>query len=250
MILDVQNVEKYYGNRGNLTKAVDNISFQVAEGEYIGIMGASGSGKTTLLNCISTIDTVTAGHIYIGGQDITNLSPKKLAQFRREKLGFIFQDYNLLDTLTAFENIALALTIIKKPTSTIEKQVRLVADQLQIGDILNKYPYQLSGGQRQRVACARAIIADPTLVLADEPTGSLDSKAARMLLDNFDLLNKTLGATILMVTHDPFTASYCQRILFIKDGRIFNELRRGMDGRKDFFDKIIEVVSLLGGGQR
>ncbi len=247
MILDVQNVEKYYGNRGNLTKAVDNISFQVAEGEYIGIMGASGSGKTTLLNCISTIDTVTAGHIYIGGQDITNLSPKKLAQFRREKLGFIFQDYNLLDTLTAFENIALALTIIKKPTSTIEKQVRLVADQLQIGDILNKYPYQLSGGQRQRVACARAIIADPTLVLADEPTGSLDSKAARMLLDNFDLLNKTLGATILMVTHDPFTASYCQRILFIKDGRIFNELRRGMDGRKDFFDKIIEVVSLLGG---
>lgn len=247
MILDVQNVEKYYGNRGNLTKAVDNISFQVTEGEYIGIMGASGSGKTTLLNCISTIDTVTAGHIYIGGQDITNLSPKKLSQFRREKLGFIFQDYNLLDTLTAFENIALALTILKKPTAVIEKQVRVVADQLQIGDILNKYPYQLSGGQRQRVACARAIIADPTLVLADEPTGSLDSKAARMLLDNFDLLNKTLGATILMVTHDPFTASYCQRILFIKDGRIFNELRRGMDGRKDFFDKIIEVVSLLGG---
>ena len=141
MILDVQNVEKYYGNRGNLTKAVYNICFQVTEGEYIGIMGASGCGNTTLLNCISTIDTVTAGHIYIGGQDITNLSPKKLSQFRREKLGFIFQDYNLLDTLTAFENIALALTILKKPTAVIEKQVRVVADQLQIGDILNKYPY-------------------------------------------------------------------------------------------------------------
>ena len=246
-ILKVQNIEKYYGNRGNVTKAVDGISFSVDEGEFIGIMGASGSGKTTLLNCISTIDTVTAGHIYIRGQDITALNSKKLSKFRREELGFIFQDFNLLDTLTAYENIALALSIIKTPAKEIDARVRQVAAQLEIEDILKKYPYQMSGGQKQRVASARAIVTNPSLILADEPTGSLDSKSSRMLLESFETLNHVLQATILMVTHDAFTASYCHRILFIKDGRIFNELNRGNDTRKQFFNKIIEVVTLLGG---
>lgn len=246
-ILSVQNIEKYYGNKGNVTKAVDQISFDVSEGEYVGIMGASGSGKTTLLNCISTIDTVTSGHIYIGGSDITTLNSKSLSRFRREQLGFIFQDFNLLDTLTAFENIALALTIIKTPSSEIIERVKSVASKLEIGGVLNKYPYQMSGGQKQRVACARAIITNPSLILADEPTGNLDSKSARMLLESFETLNRDLRATILMVTHDAFTASYCHRILFIKDGKIFNELMRESDTRKQFFNKIIEVVTLLGG---
>ncbi|MDO4288070.1 MAG: ABC transporter ATP-binding protein [Eubacterium sp.] len=247
-ILSVQHIEKYYGSKGNLTKAVDDISFEVERGEYIGIMGASGSGKTTLLNCVSTIDTVTAGHIYIGGRDITALKAKQLAHFRREELGFIFQDFNLLDTLTAYENIALALTILKVPAKTIDKRVKTVAKRLDVYDILDKYPYQISGGQKQRVASARAIITKPALILADEPTGALDSKSARMLLETFDTLNEQLAATILMVTHDAFTASWCKRILFIKDGKIFNELIRGDDSRKVFFNRIIDVVSLLGGG--
>ncbi len=246
-ILSAQNVEKYYGGRWNLTKAVDNISFDVEQGEYMGIMGASGSGKTTLLNCISTIDTVTAGHIFIGGQDITELNSKKLARFRREELGFIFQDFNLLDTLTAYENIALALTIQKRPSREIDERVRDIAEKLEITDVLKKYPYQMSGGQKQRVASARAIVTRPALVLADEPTGALDSKSSRMLLESFETLNTMLGATILMVTHDAFAASYCKRILFIKDGRIFSELTRGADSRKEFFSRIIEVVTLLGG---
>lgn len=247
-ILQVQNVEKYYGNKGgSLTKAVDDISFSVSKGEYVGIMGASGSGKTTLLNCISTIDRVTAGHIFIGGQDITSLRAKSLSRFRREQLGFIFQDFNLLDTLTAFENIALALTIIGTPVRKIDKLVHQVAYDLNITEILGKYPYQLSGGQKQRVASARAIVTGPSLILADEPTGALDSRAARMLLESMERLNQEKEATILMVTHDAFTASYCGRILFIKDGKLFNELVRGEDSRKAFFDKIIEVVSLLGG---
>ena len=246
-ILNVQNIEKYYGNRGNVTKAVDDISFEVEQGEFIGIMGSSGSGKTTLLNCISTIDTVTAGHIFIGNRDITSFSAKKLSKFRREQLGFIFQDFNLLDTLTAYENIALALTIIKTPASEIDVRVKQVAQTLEIRDVLSKYPYQMSGGQKQRVASARAIVTSPSLILADEPTGALDSKSARMLLESFEALNRELTATILMVTHDAFTASYCHRILFIKDGKIFNELIRGNDTRKMFFNKIIEVVTLLGG---
>ena len=246
-ILSVEHMEKYYGNKGNITKAVDDISFEVEEREYMGIMGASGSGKTTLLNCISTIDTVTAGHIYIEGNDITTLNSKKLSRFRREKLGFIFQDFNLLDTLTAFENIALALTIIKTPVSQIEPMVLDVAQKLEITEVLRKYPYQMSGGQKQRVASARAIVTRPSLVLADEPTGALDSKSSRMLLESFETLNSMMGATILMVTHDAFAASYCKRILFIKDGKIFNELVKGNQSRKEFFNKIIEVVTLLGG---
>lgn len=246
-LLKVEQIQKYYGSKGNLTKALDHISLEVEKGEFIAIMGPSGSGKTTLLNCISTIDTVTSGHIIIDGNDITTLSEKKLAQFRRNHLGFIFQDFNLLDTLTAFENIALALTILKVTPKEIEERIYTLASQLGIEEILSKYPYQLSGGQRQRVACARAIITNPSLILADEPTGALDSKASRMLLESLEFLNTNLEATIMMVTHDAFTASYAKRILFIKDGRIFTELMRGSDDRKAFFNRIIEVVTLLGG---
>ena len=212
-------------------------------------MGASGSGKTTLLNCISTIDKVTSGHIHISGNDITKLNSKKVAKFRREELGFIFQDFNLLDTLTAYENIALALTILKINHKEIDKRVKDIARKLNIEEILNKYPYEMSGGQKQRVASARAIITSPSLILADEPTGALDSKSAKMLLESMEDLNKNLNATIMMVTHDAFSASYARRILFIKDGKIFNELVRGNDSRKEFFEKIIEVITLLGGDQ-
>ena len=246
-ILEVQNVEKYYGNKSNLTKAVDNISFNVKKKEFVGIMGASGSGKTTLLNCISTIDKVTTGHILINGDDITKLKGNKLNKFRREELGFIFQDFNLLDTLTAYENITLALTIQKRNVHEIDKKVKDIAKKLEIDNILNKYPYQLSGGQKQRVASARAIITNPKLVLADEPTGALDSKSAKQLLETLTTLNETLDATILMVTHDAFTASYADRIIFIKDGKIFNELIKGDNSRKEFFESIIEVQTLLGG---
>lgn len=246
-VLEVKNIEKYYGNKGNLTKAIDNISFKIEKGEFVGIMGASGSGKSTLLNCISTIDRVTAGSIKVNGEEITKLKGNKLNKFRREELGFIFQDFNLLDTLSCYENIALALTIQKVQAKEIQRRVKEVSEKLGITDILKKYPYQVSGGQKQRVASARAIITNPKLVLADEPTGALDSKAARMLLENFEYLNKVMNATILMVTHDAFTASYANRILFIKDGKIFNELVKGNDTRKQFFEKIIEVVTLLGG---
>ena len=246
-VLEVKNIEKYYGNKSNLTKAIDNISFDVNQGEFVGIMGASGSGKTTLLNCISTIDRVTAGKIIINDQDITKLKGNKLNKFRREELGFIFQDFNLLDTLTAYENIALALTIQRVNPREIDKRVKEISKMLGIQDVLNKYPYQVSGGQKQRIASARAIITNPKLVLADEPTGALDSKSARQLLENFEYLNQRMNATILMVTHDAFTASYAERILFIKDGKIFNELIKGNDTRKQFFEKIIEVVTLLGG---
>lgn len=246
-ILRIEQIEKYYGSKVNLTKAIDDISFQVDEGEFVAIMGASGSGKTTLLNCISTIDKVTTGHIYVSGEDITKLKGNALNKFRREKLGFIFQDFNLLDTMTAYENIALALSIQNVPAAKIDSKVQKVAKELDIESVLQKYPYQMSGGQKQRVASARAIITDPKLILADEPTGALDSKAAKLLLERFAYLNKNLKATILMVTHDSFTASYAQRIIFIKDGKIFHELHRGQDSRKAFFDKIIDVVTLLGG---
>lgn len=245
--LRVEHLEKYYGGKGNITRALDDISFEVEKGEYVGIMGASGSGKTTLLNCISTIDAATAGHIYIDSGDVTALKSSQLARFRREKLGFIFQDFNLLDTLTAFENIALALTILKTPVDQIKPRVDAVAKLLDITGVLGKYPYQMSGGEKQRTASARAIVTNPTLILADEPTGALDSKSARMLLESFKKLNDEINATILMVTHDAFTASYCKRILFIKDGKLFNELIRGADTRREFFDRIMEVISLLGG---
>ena len=246
-ILEVKNIEKYYGTKTNLSKAIDNISFEVEKGEFVAIMGASGSGKTTLLNCISTIDKVTAGHIIINQKDITRLRGNRLNQFRREELGFIFQDFNLLDTLTAYENIAIALTIQKINAKEIDKRVKEIAKKLDIVEILNKYPYQISGGQKQRVASARAIITNPKLVLADEPTGALDSKSARQLLETFEYLNQKLKSTFLVVTHDAFSASYASRIIFIRDGKIFNELVKGNDTRKQFFEKIIEVQTLLGG---
>ena len=234
-ILQVKQIEKIYGNKGSITRAIEDISFEVKKGEFVGIMGPSGSGKTTLLNCISTIDTVTSGHILIGKDDITKMKSSQLSKFRREQLGFIFQDFNLLDTLTAYENIALPLTIQRVNPKKIEARIKKLSVQLGIEEVLKKYPYQMSGGQH------------PSLILADEPTGALDSKASRMLLNSFEVLNKSLEATILMVTHDAFTASFAHRILFIKDGRIFNELVRGDDDRKTFFNRIIEVVSLLGG---
>ncbi len=246
-ILKLSKVEKYYGNKSSLTKAVDNLSFDVSKGEFVAIMGASGSGKTTLLNCISTIDKVTSGHIFVAGKDVTKLKGNNLNKFRREELGFIFQDFNLLDTLTAYENIALALSIQNVSAKEIDTRIKKVAKELDITNILNKYPYQMSGGQKQRVACARAIITDPKLLLADEPTGALDSKSSKMLLEKFDYLNKEILATILMVTHDAFTASYATRVIFIKDGKIFNEIHKGENSRKEFFDKIIDVVTLLGG---
>lgn len=246
-ILKIDKIEKYYGSKSSLTKAIDNISLEVETGEFVAIMGASGSGKTTLLNCISTIDRVTSGHIYVGEYDITKLKGNNLNKFRREELGFIFQDFNLLDTLTAYENIALALSIQNVKVGEISKRVNEVARKLDIQDILKKYPYQMSGGQKQRVASARAIITNPKLVLADEPTGALDSKSSKMLLESFAYLNEKLKTTILMVTHDAFTASYASRVIFIKDGKVFNEIHRGDDSRKQFFDKIIDVVTLLGG---
>lgn len=246
-ILKIDKIEKYYGSRSSLTKAIDNLSFSVEKGEFVAIMGASGSGKTTLLNCISTIDRVTSGHIYVGGEDITKLKGSSLNCFRREELGFIFQDFNLLDTLTAYENIALALSIQNVKVKEIDARIKKVAEELDIKNVLNKYPYQMSGGQKQRVASARAIITNPKLVLADEPTGALDSKSAKMLLERFNHLNAALDATILMVTHDAFTASYAHRILFIKDGKIFTELVRGQDSRKEFFNRIMEVITLIGG---
>lgn len=246
-ILSVEHLRRDYGGRGSVTHAVDDVSFSVERGEFVGIMGASGSGKSTLLNCIATIDTPTAGHIRVEGQDVTALKGRSLSRFRRERLGFVFQDCNLLDTLTAFENIALALTIRGTPAGEIEGRVKGTAELLGITDCLNKYPYQMSGGQRQRTAAARAIITDPALVLADEPTGALDSRSARMLLERLEELNQIRQTTILMVTHDAFTASCCHRVIFLRDGQIFLELSRGGMDRRAFFAQIIRVVSQLGG---
>lgn len=246
-VLQVKQVEKYFGRANNLTRALNQISFEVQPGEFVAIMGASGSGKTTLLNCIATIDKVTSGQIIVANQDITKLKDNKLNQFRQKQIGFIFQDFNLLDTMNAFENIALALTIRNVPAKQVEEKVLQVASYLGITDILYKFPYEVSGGQKQRIAAARAIVADPAIVLADEPTGALDSKSARQMLEQFEILNTRLNSTILMVTHDAFTASYTNRVLFVKDGQIFNEIYRGESSRKEFFDEIIEVVALLGG---
>ena len=246
-MLQVKQVEKYYGSKNNVTKALDGVSFQVEPGEFIAIMGASGSGKTTLLNCISTIDTVSAGQILLDGVDISELPAKALARFRRERLGFVFQDFNLLDTLTIEENIGLALALNHMDPAQVGAQVREMAKKLDIMDILPKFPYQVSGGQKQRAACARAMVAGQSLLLADEPTGALDSKSASLLLRQLDTLNREKGATILMVTHDAFTASWCRRILFLQDGVLYRELHRGDRDRGQFFREILSVVSELGG---
>ena len=246
-VLEVNHVEKVYGSRNNVTRALADVSFTVDKGEFVGIMGASGSGKSTLLNCVSTIDTVTSGSVVINGADVTRLKHDKITRFRREQLGFIFQDSNLLDTLTARENIALPLTIARVPAKETLARVEQVAQRLDIADALDKYPYQMSGGQQQRVAAARALVTDPAIILADEPTGALDSKNARLLLESFEAMNRQYQATVLMVTHDSFAASYTNRVLFIRDGRIFTELRRGDSPRREFFDRIMEVVAMMGG---
>lgn len=246
-MLQVENIEKYYGNGANVTKALDRVSFRVEGGEFIAIMGASGSGKTTLLNCISTIDTVSAGRILLDGTDISDLSSTELARFRREKLGFVFQDFNLLDTLTIEENIGLALSLTHAEPAAVQYRVQDVAGKLGITDILAKFPYQVSGGQKQRAACARAMVAGQSLLLADEPTGALDSRASKNLLEIMTQMNQSMHATILMVTHDAYSASYASRILFLKDGSLFNELVRGGRDRSVFYHEILDVLALLGG---
>lgn len=249
VLLSVRDVQKVYGSREAITRALVDVSFDICEGEFVGVMGPSGSGKSTLLNCISTIDTVTSGSIILNGRDITQLRSRQLSKFRRDDLGFIFQDANLLDTLTGFENIALALTIKGEKADSVRAKVDRTADLLGVADVLQKYPRQMSGGQRQRVAAARAIVADPKLVLSDEPTGALDSRNAAVLLETLEVLNEKLHATIMMVTHDAVAASYADRILFIKDGKLFNELRRGDDDRTDFYQRILEVQAFLSGKQ-
>lgn len=246
-ILNVENAEKYYGKEPNLDKALDRVAFKVNAGEFVSIMGPSGSGKTTLLNCISTIDTVDAGHVYLDGQDLASLSQQKSARFRQENLGFIFQDFNLLDTLSIEENIALPLAVRDVPAKEIKDTVRSLMRRLGISDIAAKFPAQVSGGQKQRCACARAFVNKPRLVLADEPTGALDSVSAGQLLALLTELNEQENATILMVTHDPLSASYGSRVLFLKDGRINKELHRGRQGRSDFYHAILSEVSAFGG---
>ncbi len=245
--LRVEDVEKYYGNGSNVTKAVDRVSFRVEKGEFMGVMGASGSGKTTLLNLLATIDQVTAGHIYYETTDITELSEEDLSEFRRDNLGFVFQEYNLLDTLTIEENILLALTLQGGGREQIERECARMIKLLDLEEISDKFPYQVSGGQKQRCACARALVNHPRLLLADEPTGALDSRSAQTLLETFASLNESMKATILMVTHDAFSASYCSRILFLKDGKIFYELIRGEKKRGRFLQEILDVLSLTGG---
>ena len=218
-ILAVEHLRRDYGRRGSVTRAVDDVSFTVAKGEFVGVMGASGSGKSTLLNCVATIDTPTAGHIRVEGRDVTAMKSRELTRFRRERLGFVFQDCNLLDTLTAFENIALALTIRKTPPQKVESLVKETARLLEITDCLDKYPYQMSGGQQQRTAAARAIVTRPALILADEPTGALDSKTGRHVLEILHTLNQE-GSTIILITHDNGIAATAHRVVRISDGRI------------------------------
>ena len=247
VVLEAQHIEKVYGGRNNVTRALEDVSFSVVRGEFVAIMGPSGSGKSTLLNCVSTIDSVTSGSVLVNGVDLTRMKHDKLTRFRREQLGFIFQDSNLLDTLTARENIALPLTIARVPAKEVLARVEAVAKRLSIAETLDKYPYQLSGGQQQRVAAARALVTNPAVIMADEPTGALDSKNARLLLESLEAMNQRDQATVLMVTHDSFAASYTNRVLFIRDGRIFTELRRGDSPRRVFFDRIMEVVAMMGG---
>nr|WP_300850733.1 ABC transporter ATP-binding protein [uncultured Acetatifactor sp.] len=248
-LLEVKNLKKIYTTRlgGNKVQALDNVNFTVEQGEYVAIMGESGSGKTTLLNIMASLDRPTAGVVTLAGKNMADIRQKELCAFRRDNLGFVFQDFNLLDTLSLKDNILLPLVLAGCDFHSMDERVKPLAAKLDIADLLEKYPYEVSGGQKQRTAVARALITRPQLVLADEPTGALDSRSSHMLLDMLEELNQNLSATILMVTHDSFTASYCRRILFIKDGKIFNEIHRGAKSRKEFFEEIMEVVSVLGG---
>ena len=246
-MLVVRNIEKYYGSKNNVTRALNRVSFEAQDGEFLAVMGPSGSGKTTLLNCIATIDTPSTGEILLDGVSAADLKEEELARFRREQLGFVFQDANLLDALTLEENIALSLTLNGWDARRVREQARKTGERLGLGDVLDRFPIQVSGGQRQRAACARAIAAGQSLLLADEPTGALDSASAQGLLDTLSALNRDLGATILMVTHDPVSASCAGRVLFLKDGAIFHELIQGGRARSVFYQEILEVLSLLGG---
>lgn len=246
-ILEVKRLQKTYGRDKNTQKVLNGIDFEVRKGEFIGIMGPSGAGKSTLLNIVSTIDTASSGEVIIGNKNITNLNNKQISKFRRESLGFIFQDFNLLDTVSVKDNIALPLALAREDVSVINKKVKSIATTLGIEYLLDKYPYEISGGQKQRTACARAIITNPSLILADEPTGALDSKSSTDLLKAMASLNEEQDATIMMVTHDAFAASYCSRVLFIKDGLIFKEIIRE-GSRKEFFKEILDTLSLIGGG--
>lgn len=247
-VLEAMNLTKIYGmkNRGLTVRALDSFNIKIEEGEFVGVMGPSGSGKTTLLNLLATIDMPSSGEILINGVNPGSLSEKDLALFRRRKLGFIFQDFNLLDTLSVKENIILPLVLDGTGTNEIEKRVSDTSRLLSIEDILDKRTYEVSGGQQQRAACARALIHDPSIIFADEPTGNLNSKASYDVMDSLTNLNEKGGATILMVTHDPFAASFCHRIVMIKDGKFFNEINRGSN-RQAFFQQILEALSLLGG---
>lgn len=246
-ILEVKNLKKSYGTKNNTQVVLNSIDFEINKGEFVGVMGPSGAGKSTLLNIVSTIDTSSSGEIKIEGKNITNLDNKQISKFRRESLGFIFQDFNLLDTLSVKDNIALPLALARVDADKINQTVKSIATTLGIESLLNKYPYEISGGQKQRTACARAIITNPSLILADEPTGALDSKSSEDLLNAMNNLNQEKDATIMMVTHDAFAASYCKRVLFIKDGLIFKEIIR-QGSRKEFFKEILDVLSLIGGG--
>ncbi len=246
-LLRIEQVTKYYGNKAALTKALDHISFHVEKGEFIAIMGASGSGKSTLLNCIATIDTVSGGKIVLENEDISSKKENELADYRRDRLGFIFQDYNLLDTLTVEENMVLPLNlqgVSAKQSTVLCKQISAT---LGITELLTKFPAELSGGQRQRVACARALITNPNMVLADEPTGALDSNNSKKLMETLSLMNERMQATILMVTHDALVGAYAKRVLFLKDGKLWHELYKGDRSVRAMHEEILATMALLGG---
>ena len=246
-LLEINNVTKYFGNGDAVSKALNGVSFTMEKGEFTAIMGASGSGKSTLLNVIATIDRPSCGSIFLEGKDIAEMSEQNLAAFRRDRLGFIFQEYNLLDTLTVEENIVLPLNLRKYPVHETSERLKKVAASLEISDQLSKFPRQLSGGQRQRAACARALITQPALILADEPTGALDSANSKSLMQTFTYMNQSLGSTILMVTHDAVVGSYASRVLFLKDGKIWNELYRGDRSRQTMYHEILNTMAVLGG---
>ena len=248
-ILIARKVRKTYGKRSLAQEVLKGIDLEVEKGEFVGIMGPSGSGKTTLLNVLCSIDQVTDGFVEINGQKLQGMKERTLAKFRRDELGFIFQDYNLLDTLTVKENILLPLSLSTIPKAAAEKRLQDLVSILGISDILSKYPNEISGGQKQRTSAARALISNPSLVFADEPTGALDSKTATALLDNLSKINEAKNATIMMVTHDAVAASFCSRVLFLKDGQIYTELYKGDKSRTEFFQQILNTQSVLGGEQ-
>ena len=247
-ILEIAALKKYYGKEPNLTRALDGISFQVMPGEFLGIMGSSGSGKSTLLNCIATVTPPSGGSIMMAGTKLNALKGKALAEYRGRKVGYLFQNFELLDNLTGRENILLPTSLHSVPEKESRTRLKNLSEYLEITDVLDKFPAQMSGGQRQRVAAARAMILRPQIILADEPTGALDSRNAKNIMEKLSGLNREGQATILMVTHDSNAASFCRRILFIQDGVIFHELRRGDETQQDFYKRILKVMAQLGGG--